>query len=186
MEDLKRRGLWSKEMLDMIKYHDGSLSDIAEIPLDLKEKYKETFDIDMRWLIRAAAARGKWIDQSQSLNIFYSGTSGKEISDLYLFAWEAGVKTTYYLRTLGASQVEKSTINKAGTQLRKKPAIDTKSMDNQAPAPTPSPLATPSPLQKEQIDAGKQPSTAIALREDTKPAVNLHVAADSVCESCES
>ena len=77
-------------------------------------------EIDMRWLIRAAAARGKWIDQTQSLNIFFNGTSGAELSELYLYAWEMGLKTTYYLRSLAATQVEKSTVGNEGTHLRKK------------------------------------------------------------------
>ncbi|MDA8597189.1 ribonucleoside-diphosphate reductase subunit alpha [Candidatus Pacebacteria bacterium] len=183
---LKEAGLWSKEMLDEIKYNDGSLQGIDAIPADLKERFKETFEIDMRWLVKAAAARGKWIDQSQSLNIFYSGTSGKEISDLYLYAWEAGVKTTYYLRSLGASQVEKSTINAAGTQIRKK-ADDgaTPAAEPVAPAaeqPTPSPMATPSPIQKEQVDAAKV-SEAVATK--PKKQFKLHVAEEAVCESCQ-
>ena len=71
------------------------------------------FEIDARWLIDASARRGKWIDQSQSLNIFYNGTSGRELSDIYFHAWKQGLKTTYYLRSLGASQVEKSTVSSA-------------------------------------------------------------------------
>ncbi len=111
VEDLKKRGLWDFEMLGKLKYNDGSLRKISEIPADLKEKYKETFEISPEWLVKAAARRGKWIDQSQSLNIYYSGTSGRELASIYMYAWEAGLKTTYYLRTLGASQVEKSTVN---------------------------------------------------------------------------
>ncbi len=110
VEDLKKLGLWSPAMLNRIKYADGSVQGIAEIPFTLREKYKEVFEIDARWLIEAAARRGKWIDQSQSLNIFYNGTSGRELSEAYFLAWEMGLKTTYYLRTLGASQVEKSTV----------------------------------------------------------------------------
>ncbi len=109
--DLKKLGLWDYEMLGKIKYHDGNISAISEIPQKVKDKYKETFDIDPRWCIKQAAHRGKWIDQSQSFNIFYGGKSGKEINDIYLYAWEMGLKTTYYLRTLGASQVEKSTVD---------------------------------------------------------------------------
>lgn len=109
--DLKKLGLWDYEMLGKVKYHDGNISPIAEIPQHIKDKYKETFDIDPRWCIKQAAYRGKWIDQSQSFNIFYGGKSGKEINDIYLYAWEMGLKTTYYLRTLGASQVEKSTVD---------------------------------------------------------------------------
>ncbi len=108
--DLKKLGLWSKEMLNKLKFNDGSVQNIREIPASIKEKYKEVFEIDQRWLIDAAAQRAKWIDQSQSLNIFFKKTSGKELSEIYFHAWKMGLKTTYYLRTLGASQVEKSTL----------------------------------------------------------------------------
>jgi ribonucleotide reductase alpha subunit len=98
-------------MLNRIKYADGSVQGIEEIPYALREKYKEVFEIDARWLIEAAARRAKWIDQSQSLNIFYNGTSGRELSEAYFTAWRMGLKTTYYLRTLGASQVEKASVS---------------------------------------------------------------------------
>ena len=113
VEDLKKLGLWTPAMLNRIKYADGSVQSITEIPFALREKYKEVFEIDAKWLIEAAARRGKWIDQSQSLNIFYNGTSGRELSEAYFLAWQMGLKTTYYLRTLGASQVEKSTMSSA-------------------------------------------------------------------------
>lgn len=113
VEDLKKLGLWSRDILNKIKYFDGSIQNISEIPRDLRKKYKEVFEIDSRWLIDAAARRAKWIDQSQSLNIFFRGTSGKELSDIYFHAWTMGLKTTYYLRSLGASQVEKSTVSVA-------------------------------------------------------------------------
>jgi ribonucleoside-diphosphate reductase alpha chain len=111
VEDLKKLGLWSADMLEKIKYHDGSVQAIAEIPLAIRDKYKEVFEIEPQWLIKAAAHRGRWIDQSQSLNIFYGGTSGKVLSDIYTYAWNLGLKTTYYLRTMGASRTEKSTVN---------------------------------------------------------------------------
>jgi len=111
VDELKKRHLWSDKMLEQIKFHDGSIQDVAEIPADVKEKYKEVFEIDPLWLLRAAAVRGKWIDQSQSLNIYYRGTSGKDISDIYMAAWRLGLKTTYYMRTQAASQVEKSTLS---------------------------------------------------------------------------
>lgn len=113
VEDLKAIGLWNDEMRGQIKFNDGSLQNIPNIPQNLKDKYKEVFEIDPKWLIRAAAFRGKWIDQSQSLNIFYAGKSGKDINDMYVYAWEMGTKTTYYLRTMAASQVEKSTVDTA-------------------------------------------------------------------------
>ena len=111
VEDLKKLNLWGADMLEKIKFYDGSIQDIPEIPLALREKYKEAFEIESQWLIKAAAYRGRWIDQSQSLNIFYGGTSGRVLSDIYQYAWSLGLKTTYYLRTLGASRVEKSTVN---------------------------------------------------------------------------
>jgi ribonucleoside-diphosphate reductase alpha chain len=113
VEDLKRLGLWGEEMLERIKYHDGSIQSLSEIPPSIRAKYKEVFEIEPQWLVKAAAYRGRWIDQSQSLNIFYGGTSGKVLSDIYQYAWNLGLKTTYYLRTLGASRVEKSTVNMA-------------------------------------------------------------------------
>ena len=111
VEDLKKLGLWSESMLEKIKFHDGSIQKIEEIPPALREKYKEAFEIDSQWLIKAAAYRSRWIDQSQSLNIFYGGTSGRALSEVYQYAWSLGLKTTYYLRTLGASRIEKSTVN---------------------------------------------------------------------------
>lgn len=111
VKDLKDRGLWSKKMLDDIKYFDGDLSRISAIPSELKYKYKTAFELDPEWLIAITAARGKWIDQSQSHNVFAQGTSGKKLHAIYMKAWEAGLKTTYYLRTLGASQIEKSTLD---------------------------------------------------------------------------
>ncbi|MEK7649192.1 MAG: ribonucleoside-diphosphate reductase subunit alpha [Patescibacteria group bacterium] len=111
VEALKKAGLWNADMLNKIKYYDGSIQAISEIPPEIKTRFKEVFEIDQRWLIEAAARRAKWIDQSQSLNIFFRGTSGKDLSDVYFLAWRMGLKTTYYLRTLGASQVEKSTVS---------------------------------------------------------------------------
>ncbi len=111
IDDLKKLGLWDQTMLNKIKYYDGSIQQIEEIPATIRAKYKEVFEIEPEWLIKAAAYRGKWIDQSQSLNIYMRGVSGKKLSDAYVYAWRMGLKTTYYLRTLAASQVEKSTVN---------------------------------------------------------------------------
>ena len=98
-------------MLDQLKYFDGNLQMIVEIPQHLKDKYKEAFEIDPEWCIKLTASRGKWIDQSQSHNVFMNGVSGKKLNDIYFAAWNAGLKSTYYLRTLGASQIEKSTLD---------------------------------------------------------------------------
>ena len=113
IEELKSVNLWNKDILNKIKFYDGSIQKIAEIPASIKAKYKEVFEIDSIWLLDAAAVRAKWVDQSQSLNIFFRGSSGKELSDIYFYAWKRGLKTTYYLRTLSASQVEKSTVSTA-------------------------------------------------------------------------
>ncbi len=189
VRDLKRLDLWNQEMLDRIKYFDGSVQSIPEIPYQLKNKYRETFEIDMRWLIRAAAARGKWIDQAQSLNIFFAGTSGKELSDLYLYAWDMGLKTTYYLRSLGASQVEKSTIDTKGTHMRSSTDNQALPMNTLAPKASalteatsiPSPIAIPSPMTASIIEAGK---VAVAPTVEKK-VFNLHVAEDAICEACQ-
>lgn len=111
VEDLKALGLWNQEMLDQIKYYDGNIAEIEAIPVHIRAKYKGAFDIDQKWLVRLTAERGKWIDQSQSHNVFFKGESGKELDDIYTTAWNCGLKTMYYLRTLGASQIEKSTLD---------------------------------------------------------------------------
>lgn len=111
VEDLKKLGLWNAEMLDKLKYFDGSIQGIAEIPDHLKHKYKEAFEVDAIWLLKFTAARGKWIDQSQSHNIFLKGATGKVLHEVYMAAWKLGLKTTYYLRTLAATQIEKSTLD---------------------------------------------------------------------------
>lgn len=111
VEDLKKLNLWNDEMLEQLKYNDGNLNKIAGIPDKLKDKYKEAFDIEATSLIDIAAARGKWIDQSQSLNIFIQGVSGKKLDDTYMYAWSKGLKTTYYLRGMAATQIEKSTLD---------------------------------------------------------------------------
>ncbi len=111
VEDLKKLKLWNRDMLDQLKFHDGSIQNIDEIPQALKDKYKEAFEVDPFRAIDLTALRGKWIDQSQSHNVFIRGKSGKLLSELYMYAWKKGLKTTYYLRTLGASQIEKSTLD---------------------------------------------------------------------------
>lgn len=111
IRELKERGLWNDALLEKLKHHDGSIQKIEAIPDDLKAKYKEVFEMDPLWIVKHAARRGKWIDQSQSVNIFISTTSGKVISEVYTYAWRMGLKTTYYLRGLGASSVEKSTVD---------------------------------------------------------------------------
>ncbi|MEX3606262.1 MAG: ribonucleoside-diphosphate reductase subunit alpha [Burkholderia sp.] len=110
VRDLKERGLWDEVMVADLKYFDGMLSRIDRIPADLRAIYATAFEIDPKWLIEAASRRQKWIDQAQSLNIFMVGASGKKLDEIYKFAWVRGLKTTYYLRTMAATHVEKSTV----------------------------------------------------------------------------
>lgn len=199
VEDLKKLNLWNDAMLNELKYHDGSIARIAGIPQMLKDKYKETFEIDMRWLIKSAAYRAKWIDQSQSLNIFFKGSSGRELSEIYQYAWAMGLKTTYYLRSLAATQVEKSTVSTAefgSTHKRDQseptmaPApVPTASIPT--PMPTPAPVAPmPSPVAQTTVlepvahvtraDASVPSSVAAGHRTYV-----LHRKPEAICESCE-
>jgi len=110
VRDLKSRGLWDAVMVSDLKYFDGSVGQIDRVPDDLKALYATAFEIDSAWLIEAAARRQKWIDQSQSLNLYIANPSGKKLDALYRLAWNLGLKTTYYLRSRSATHVEKSTL----------------------------------------------------------------------------
>ena len=114
VRDLKRLGLWDDVMVMDLKHFDGSLRPIDRVPQDIKALYATAFEVETTWLVEAAARRQKWIDQAQSLNIYMAGASGKKLDDTYKLAWLRGLKTTYYLRTTSATQVEKSTV-KAGS-----------------------------------------------------------------------
>jgi ribonucleoside-diphosphate reductase alpha chain len=118
--DLKKLGLWDAEMVDDLKYHDGLLAEIGRIPADLKALYLTAFEIQPHWLIECASRRQKWLDMGQSLNLYLARPNGKQLSEMYLLAWEKGLKTTYYLRSLAATQIEKSTTdtNRRGLQPR--------------------------------------------------------------------
>ena len=110
VRDLKARGLWDEVMIADLKYFDGSLSKIDRIPQDLRDLYATAFEVAPKWIVDAASRRQKWIDQAQSLNIYMAGASGKTLDETYKFAWLRGLKTTYYLRTMSATHVEKSTV----------------------------------------------------------------------------
>jgi len=111
VNDLKKEGLWNKEMSDQLKYFDGELGSIDSIPEHIKQKYLTAFDVSFEYVIAAAARRQKWIDQSQSVNLFLGTPDLKNLSHMYRAAWRQGLKTTYYLRTLGASNIEKATVD---------------------------------------------------------------------------
>ena len=198
IEDLKKIHLWDDDMLGKLKYHDGSIAAIPEIPEEIRARYKETFEIDPSWLIKAAAWRGKWIDQSQSLNIFFRSQSGKQLSETYFFAWSLGLKTTYYLRTMAASQVEKSTVSTSefgSTHVRKNEPSPVSAMGtNVGTSGASTPLAvsahaggdgtaslaaltvSPSPIQQADM-----PEKAVKAA----PQYTITKIGDAVCESCE-
>jgi ribonucleoside-diphosphate reductase alpha chain len=108
--DLKRAGLWDEVMISDLKYFDGNLARIDRAPAELRRLYATAFEVEPKWLVECAARRQKWIDQSQSLNIYMAGASGKKLDDTYKLAWIRGLKTTYYLRAMGATHAEKSTV----------------------------------------------------------------------------
>lgn len=205
VEDLKNLGLWNEEILEKLKYHDGSVQEILEIPETVRTKYKEVFEIEPFWLIKAAAYRGRWIDQSQSLNIFYSGVSGRELSNIYQYAWSLGLKTTYYLRTMGASRIEKSTINLSkfgATSKSDLPAhLSAQAEEGTLSEPVPSPVSLIGEVAaaietKQVIEGGQipmpyagtpQPSAEVVVSKE-KVAVGkprIEIVGES-CESCEA
>ena len=120
IEKLKKVNLWDDEMVDDLKYFDGSIREIERVPAEIRDLFLTAFEIEPEWIIECAARRQKWIDMGQSLNLYLAEPSGKKLHQMYLLSWEKGLKTNYYLRTLGATQIEKSSIdvNKRGLQPR--------------------------------------------------------------------
>ena len=111
VHDLKALGVWDKVMVNDLKYFDGTLLPIERVPTELKQLYATAFEIEPRWLVEAASRRQKWIDQSQSLNLYIASASGRKLDITYRMAWLRGLKTTYYLRAIGATGTEKSTLS---------------------------------------------------------------------------
>ncbi len=169
VDDLKKLNLWDDEMIDDLKYFDGQINEIERIPENLKKVYLTAFEIEPEWLIECASRRQKWIDMGQSLNLYIAEPNGKKLSDMYMLAWKKGLKTTYYLRSLGATQVEKSTtdINRRGLQPRW--------MKNKSASADIS-------IQREEPAAQTAAPAASAIGSDIPRAVcNL----DGNCESCQ-
>ncbi|MBU2828684.1 ribonucleoside-diphosphate reductase subunit alpha [Acidithiobacillus ferriphilus] len=110
VHDLKRLELWDEVMVNDLKYFDGSVMPVDRIPASIKPLYANAFETDPAWLVEAAARRQKWLDQAQSLNLYFGQPSGKKIDEIYRLAWKRGLKTTYYLRSLSATAAEKSTV----------------------------------------------------------------------------
>ena len=111
VHELKARGLWDNVMVNDLKYYDGSVLPIDRVPDDIKEQFRTAFEVEPRWLVESASRRQKWIDQAQSLNLYIAQANGKKLDITYKMAWLAGLKTTYYLRAIGATATEKSTIS---------------------------------------------------------------------------
>ena len=110
VNDLKALGLWDSRMMNLLKFYDGSIQNIPEIPDNIKALYKQAFEIDWKFIVEAASRRQKWLDQSQSVNLYLAEPKGSVIDTLFKTAWTQGLKTTYYLRTLGATHVQKNTV----------------------------------------------------------------------------
>ncbi|MGA8515196.1 MAG: ribonucleoside-diphosphate reductase subunit alpha [Burkholderiaceae bacterium] len=170
VRDLKRLGLWDDVMVVDLKHYDGSLRPIDRVPAEIKSLYATAFEVDTTWVIEAAARRQKWIDQAQSLNIYMAGASGKKLDDTYKLAWTRGLKTTYYLRTVGATHAEKSTV-KAGNMN----SVSSGSSGGISSAPA----ASMSALEKAAAAAREQMSAL--------PATDIKFCGvdDPTCESCQ-
>ncbi len=136
VSDLKKLGLWDEVMVADLKYFDGNLARIDRVPSDLRRLYATAFEVEPVWVVEAGARRQKWIDQSQSLNIYIGQASGKKLDESYKLAWQRGLKTTYYLRAMGATHAEKSTV-RAG-QLNAVPAGERMPAADATAAPRPS------------------------------------------------
>lgn len=133
---LKERGLWDTVMVNDLKHFEGSVQKIARIPEELKAIFATAFEVEPRWIVDAASRRQKWIDQAQSLNLYISGANGKKLDITYKMAWLRGLKTTYYLRALGATSAEKSTINTGALNAVKPATVE-------AAAPAAAPVVEP-------------------------------------------
>jgi len=162
VRDLKKLGLWDDVMVMDLKHFDGSLRRIDRVPEELKQLYATAFEVETEWLVEAAARRQKWIDQAQSLNIYMAGASGKKLDETYKLAWTRGLKTTYYLRTVGATHAEKSTV-KAGNM-------------NSVSSGSSSGLEAAAATAKAQIEAAS-----------SEPATDIKFCAidDPTCEACQ-
>jgi ribonucleoside-diphosphate reductase alpha chain len=170
VDELKALNIWDEEMIDDLKYFDGSIQEIERIPDELKKVYLTAFEIEPEWLIECGSRRQKWIDMGQSLNLYIAEPSGKKLNDMYMSAWRKGLKTTYYLRSLGATQIEKSTtdINKRGLQPRW--------MKNKSAS---------AEVVVERAGATPEAPAAAAAASAAKPAVPKVCGLDGDCESCQ-
>jgi ribonucleoside-diphosphate reductase alpha chain len=178
VRDLKRLGLWDDVMVMDLKHFDGSLRPIDRVPADLKALYATAFEVEPKWLIEAGSRRQKWIDQAQSLNIYMAGASGKKLDDTYKLAWIRGLKTTYYLRTVGATHAEKST-GRAGQMNAVSSDSGSSTMAPQATSSKASTGSAPSALMAAALASQAELSAS--------PATDIKFCAidDPGCEACQ-
>ena len=120
IQELKKEDLWDDVMLSDLKYYEGSLSNINRVPEKIKDKFKTAFEVEPKFIVESASRRQKWIDQAQSLNLYIANVDGKKLDITYRMAWLKGLKTTYYLRSMGATSTEKSTVEKSNLNAVKK------------------------------------------------------------------
>ena len=174
VRDLKAQGLWDKVMVNDLKYYDGSLQAIERVPMDIKQRYATAFEVEPRWLVDAASRRQKWIDQAQSLNLYIAGASGKKLDITYRMAWLRGLKTTYYLRALGATSAEKSTLDR-GT-------LNAVSVNQSASTPTEAAPAPAQPTAAASATAGGSIDIDLGDAADVPLACSID---DPDCEACQ-
>lgn len=135
VDELKTLGLWTSEVRDAIKLAEGSIQGITAIPERLRQIYRTVWELPQKALIELGAARGAYIDQSQSLNLFMENPNIGQLSSMYMYAWKAGIKTTYYLRSRPATKIAKTTVSAGKAEAKAAPAIDQSAIDqNQASA----------------------------------------------------
>ncbi len=182
VEALKKLELWNEDMVADLKYYDGTIQEIESIPQELKEVFRTAFEIEPKWLIECASRRQKWIDMGQSLNLYLAAPNGRKLNDMYLLAWKKGLKTTYYLRTLAATQIEKSTldVNRRGNQprwMKSKSESSNVQVARQTAhslaGSTPAPAVTAAP---DDVTMAPEPATAV------KNACSI---LDPTCEACQ-
>lgn len=173
VEDLDKLGLWDADMLEEIKYWDGSIALIDRIPLETRMYYPTAFEVEPAWLIEAASRRQKWIDMGQSLNLYISEPSGKKLHDMYFLAWKKGLKTTYYLRSRGATQAEKSTldVNRFGIQPRWMKSRSASSHVQISRTTAPGAGGAPAPTTTPQAAVAPRPITTPAPQPTPQPVV---------------
>ena len=132
VEELKKEQLWDDVMIADLKYSEGSLANINRVPENIKNMFQTAFEVEPKFIVESASRRQKWIDQAQSLNLYISNVDGKKLDNTYKMAWYKGLKTTYYLRAIGATSTEKATVDKGSLN-----AVETNREENMAASQAP-------------------------------------------------